>query len=151
MKAQIFTIVPASNGPIWLLVGISCLLLAMVVLFAWLAYSSRHAYFEVSSDGLRINSAMYGRTIPAASLVVDDARVIDLERDCDFGMRCRTNGAGLPGYQAGWFKLRNGEKSLCFVTDRKRVLYVPTRDGYSVMLSVERPEEFKAALASIVH
>jgi hypothetical protein len=35
------------------------------------------------------------------------------------------------------------------VTDQKRIVYIPTTDGYSVMLSVERPEEFKTALAAI--
>jgi hypothetical protein len=42
----------------------------------------------------------------------------------------------------------NGEKSLLFVTDRKRVVYVPTRDGYSVMMSVPQPEQFVATLQS---
>jgi hypothetical protein len=150
MKPQLFTIVPASSGPVWLMAAISLMLLAIIALFAWLAYSSRHTRFEVSPEGLQIASTMYGRTIPAAALVVDGVRVLDLSTDREYRPRWRTNGAGLPGYQAGWFKLRNGEKSLCFITDRKRVVYVPTTNGYSVMVSVERPEEFKATLASMV-
>lgn len=146
MKPQIFTIVPGTNGPLWMLAGISIVLLLMVALFAWLAYSSRNTRFEVSTEGLQITSSMYGRMIPASALVVDGARVLDLGRDRQYRPRWRTNGAGLPGYQAGWFKLHNGEKSLLFVTDRKRVVYVPTRDGYSVMMSVPQPEQFVAAL-----
>jgi len=65
----------------------------------------------------------------------------------------RTRGTGLPGYSAGWFRLRNGEKALCFLTDRSRLAYVPTRAGFSVLLSVllsvERPDAFLAALARL--
>ncbi|MGD8413093.1 MAG: PH domain-containing protein [Candidatus Latescibacterota bacterium] len=146
MKAQVFTIVPGANGPLWLLLGVSALLLAMVGLFAWLAWSSRHTQFEVSGEGLRISNTMYGRTIPLAALSVDGARVLNLDRDLQYRAKWRSNGAGLPGYQAGWFKLRNSEKSLLFVTDKSRVVYVPTRKGYSVLLSVNKPEQFVDAL-----
>ena len=146
MKAQVFTIVPGTNGPLWLLAGISVLLLLMVALFAWMAYSSRHTRFEISPQGLQISNTMYGRTIPGSALLTGGVRVLDLGRDRQYRPKWKTNGAGLPGYQAGWFKLHNGEKSLLFVTDRKRVVYVPTRDGYSVMMSVARPEQFVAAL-----
>ncbi len=149
MKSQVFTIVPGTNGPIWLLMGVSILLLVMVGLFAWLAWSSRNSRFEISDTGLEIGATMYGRTIPVESLIADGIRVVDLHRDRDLYPRCRTNGAGLPGYLAGWFRLRNGEKSLLFVTDKRRVVYVPTREGYSVIMSVRRPEEFKAALQGV--
>ena len=29
----------------------------------------------------------------------------------------RTMGTGLPGYRAGWFRLRNGEKALLYLTE----------------------------------
>ena len=151
MKPQVFTIVAGNNGPFWMLAGLTVFLLVLVGLFAWLAYSSRNMRFEVSADGLRIAGGMYGRTISAVSLKVDQARILHLGRDREYQMRWRTNGAGLPGYAAGWFKLRNGEKSLCFVTDQSRVVYVPTTDGYSVMMSVANPENFKSALADIAH
>lgn len=148
MKPQIFTIIPASNGPFWLLAGIVVFLVLLVSVFAWFAYSSRHVRFELSHEGLRIAGDMYGRTIPYASLVVDRIEVLDLSRDRERQLKWRTNGAGLPGYAAGWFKLRNGEKSLCFLTNQRSVVYVPTREGYSVMMSVERAADFTAALVS---
>ena len=149
MKSQVFTIVAGNNGPFWMLAGLTMFLLVLVGLFAWLAYSSRNMRFEVSADGLRIAGGMYGRMIPVASLKIDETRVLHLGCDRQYQMRWRTNGAGLPGYAAGWFKLRNGEKSLCFVTDQTKVVYVPTTEGYSVMMSVAYPESFKSALAEI--
>ena len=59
------------------------------------------------------------------------------------------DGTGLPGYQAGWFRLRNGEKALVYLTDRGRAVYVPTTAGYSVLLSPAEPDAFLAALRPI--
>ena len=73
------------------------------------------------------------------------AKVADLAADPEHRPVLRTNGAGLPGYGSGWFKLANGEKALLFVTDR-RVVYLPTREGYAVLLSVADPEAFLEAL-----
>ncbi len=55
----------------------------------------------------------------------------------------------MPGYRAGWFRLANGEKALLYVTDPHKVAYVPTRAGYSLLLSVDRPTEFVERLRAI--
>ena len=62
--------------------------------------------------------------------------------------RSRTMGTGMPGYGAGWFRLANGDKALVYLTTPERVVYVPTREGYALLLSVERPEAFLDALRS---
>jgi hypothetical protein len=148
---QVFTIVPGSSGPFWLLAAIGVFLVAMVFLFAYMAYSSRNVKFELSDSGLQITGDIYGRTIAVGSLVVDGAKILDLDHDTDYRLKWRTNGAGLPGYKAGWFKLRNGEKSLVFVTDTRRVVYLPTTEGYSLLMSVAKPSEFTQALAGIAN
>jgi hypothetical protein len=55
-------------------------------------------------------------------------------------------GTGLPGYQAGWFRLANGETALLYLTDRAKAVYVPTTNGYALILSPDNPERFMAAL-----
>ena len=52
----------------------------------------------------------------------------------------------MPGYRSGWFRLRDGEKALLYVTDPTRVVYVPTTEGYSVLLSVAEPDVFLSSL-----
>jgi hypothetical protein len=143
---QVFQIVPASSGAAITLAVIAIVLVAMLGLFGYIAWSSRHTRFEVTSEGLRIAGDLYGRLIPAQDLIVADARVIDLNRDSDFAPRVRTNGTGLPGYSSGWFRLKNGMKALAFITDRSHVVYLPTNRGYAVMLSAEQPEELIRAL-----
>jgi hypothetical protein len=146
---QVFPIIPASTAPWAVLVPVLALLIGLVVLFAWFAYSTRHVRCEVSSDGLKIAGDLYGRTIPGRELIAVQARVLDLTKDTDYALARRTNGTGLPGYKAGWFRLRNGEKALVFVTDPKSVAYVPTRAGYSILVSVAEPARLLEAVRAI--
>jgi hypothetical protein len=143
---QVFPIVPASSGVFAVLIPAVVLMLALIALFAYFAYSSRHVRFEVGEEGLKIVGDVYGRTIPARELIADQARAMDLTLDRDHALASRTNGVGLPGYKSGWFRLRNGEKALAFVTDARRVAYIPTRAGYSVLVSVAEPDRFVEAV-----
>jgi hypothetical protein len=139
---DVFPIIPAGGGPLWVLLVIGGLMLAVVAFFAFIAYGSRHSAVEVSDAGLRIQALFYGREIPFSSLLIEAARPLDLAREKEYAPVLRTNGIGLPGYRAGWFKLRNGHKALAFVTDQRRVALIPTRDGYLVMVSVPDPAAF---------
>jgi hypothetical protein len=143
---EVFHIVPASGRAVGFFTGLGVLLLGLVALFGYFAYASLSARFEVSEQGLHIRSALYGRTIPAAALVPEQAQIVDLRTEHDLQPNLRTNGIGMPGYSSGWFRLRQKGKALLFVTDPSRVVYLPTRDGYSVLLSVRRPEAFLQAL-----
>jgi hypothetical protein len=121
-------------------------LFIVLVLFVWPRYLSHHVRFELDSSGFAIKGDMYGRTIPWRELDVSKARTLNLKEQTEFALKWRTNGNGLPGYSSGWFKLADGEKALAFVTDRTHVVYVPTRDGYAVMLSVADPGAFLRSL-----
>ncbi len=137
-----FPIVPASSGPIWVAVAVGILLLGILILLGYTAWSSRNVRFELNPSGLRISGDMYARFIPESSLVIDQISALHLGRDENYRLKWRTNGVGMPGYSSGWFKLKNGEKALVFVTDQTRVVRIPTRDGYSILMSVAKPEKF---------
>jgi PH (Pleckstrin Homology) domain-containing protein len=150
---QTFAIVPAGTRPLWLLVPVF-LLLAVVLLAAIVTlgsawYGSQWASFEVSHAGLRLGGDVYARLIPASQLRGGAARVLDLGASPEYAPRRRTLGTALPGYLAGWFRLRNGEKALLFVTDRSNVVYVPTRAGYAVLLSVTAPQPLVEAIQRV--
>jgi hypothetical protein len=144
---DVFYIVPASARTVGFFAVLGLLLLALVALFGYFAYASVAARFEVSEQGLRIRSAVYGRSLPTEALIPEEARIVDLRRELQ--PTSRTNGIGMPGYSAGWFRLRGHGRALLFVTDRRRVVYVPTRQGYPLLVSVQRPEEFLQSLQRI--
>lgn len=104
------------------------------------------ARFEVLDQGLRLRGDLDGRLIPSQSVVLEKAQIISLPHDEAHQLSWRTMGTSVPGHQAGWFRLKNGEKSLVYLTDHARVVYFPTRDGYSIMLSTPQPEALLAAL-----
>lgn len=144
---QVFSIVPASSRVFWVLGPLALFLVGTLVLFGYFAYSSMHTRFVLSERGLEIRGALYGRQVPASD-ILPGARIVDLRTNRQLAPRLRTNGVGLPGYRAGWFRLGNGEKALLFVTDPSRVVYIPTSAGYSLLLSPDQPEELLERLAA---
>jgi hypothetical protein len=147
---KVFGIIPASSGSFTAILVITALagliLLGVLGLFISFGYSARNIKFVVNDEGLRIGPGIYGRFIPKEDIDTDGVKVVNLNVDSEYAPKARTNGAGLPGYAAGWFKLANKEKALMFVTDRSRVVYVPTNKDYSVLLSVEDTEQFAGVL-----
>jgi Bacterial PH domain len=143
---DVFAIAPASTKPLWFLGAIGVLLLGLLLLFAFFGYSSRATRFVLSSEGLAIRGTLYGRTVPWSRLEVDQARVVDLREERELRPTLRTNGLGLPGYRAGWFRLPNRGRGLLFVTDPSRVVAIPTREGYTLLLSVAEADAFVEAL-----
>lgn len=142
---DIFPIIPSSGGPGWFLAGLALFFVLLLGLFAAFVYGSRRVTFEVSAAGLRVSGDLYGRLLPLDALRPDDARVVDLQQS-EFALSGRRNGADLPGYSAGWFTLRNGERALVFVTSRNRALYLPTTAGYVLVLSPQDPEGLLASI-----
>ena len=139
--SQVFPIVPASSKTLWSIGVFAVLMLVMLCLCLVIAYSSQQVKFKINEQQMIITGDLYGRTIPLTSLVIDKAKVIKLEKSSPYQPRWRTNGIGLPGYQSGWFKLKNGEKALLFVTEYNQVVYLPTVEGYSLLISVKQPRE----------
>jgi hypothetical protein len=145
---EIFPIVPASAKPIWLLAILCVVLSVILVSLAYTAYSARHSRIEVGDGQLRIVGDFWGRSIPVGSLRLERAAIVDLAESPDHAPRRRTFGTGLPGYASGWFRLRNGEKALAYLTRRESVVYLPTSLGYSLLFSADRPQELLDALRS---
>jgi hypothetical protein len=149
---EVFHIVPASvrsSGFFWVAGLLIVVLLGTAFLLGASIRGSRKATFEVSADGLRLRGDLYGRRVPAAELRGGAARVVDLDAEARLRPVARTMGTAVSGYRAGWFRLASGEKALLYVTDPRRVVYVPTRAGYALLLSVDRPTEFVERLRSI--
>ncbi len=144
---EVFPIAPAAVRGMSGLVVVPALVLLVVggLLGAsvWGAMSSR---FEVTPEGLRLRGDFYGRMVPMAALQTARAERVNLDVRADLRPGWKTMGTGLPGYKAGWFRLGNGEKALVYLTDPTRAVYLPTTEGYSVLVSPADPEAFLAAL-----
>jgi hypothetical protein len=120
-------------------------MLVMGLLFT-AALAHRTVRFELSPEGLRLRGDFYGRFIPSADLLPQAAYRVDLGTTPGLTPRRRTMGTGLPGYQAGWFRLQNGDTALLYLTDRAKAVFVPTTQGYGLLLSPSDPERFLTEL-----
>jgi hypothetical protein len=142
----VYSIVPAGRAPLWFFLAIAILLIGVLGMVGATLVGSRMSRFEVSDKSLRLRGDLYGRTIPLERIVVDRARAVDLRMEPSLRPRSKRAGTALPGYSAGWFRLDNGEKALLYLTDRSRAVYIPVRDGYSLLLSPHDPEGMIADL-----
>ena len=122
--------------------AIGLTLLSLIVAAIIIMYGLRTPQFSIDSDKLQIGNSFYGRTIAIADLQLDRARMIDLATSPELSPQWRTNGVALPGRKAGWFRLRNGQKALLFLTRQNRILYIPSNSDYVLMLSPDNAESF---------
>jgi len=148
---SVFPIAPATSRYVWFLAPVFVILIGAAVLLLASVRGAWSSRFEVRPDGLRVSGDLWGRLVPRSQLRIDQVRRVDLTIDDGFRPKWRTMGTGLPGYQAGWFRLRNGEKALLYLTDRTRAVYVPTTAGYSLLLSPSDPDRFLQALRALSH
>jgi hypothetical protein len=146
---QTFSIAASSGRPMWVLAPAFIILVLAFGVLALVSLSARTARFEVSEDGLRLRGDLWGRFIPAGTLVIERARRIDFSESPDLLPARRTMGTGLPGYQAGWFRLKGGQTALLYLTDRSKAVLVPTTENYFLLLSPDDPEGFMSALRGV--
>ncbi len=140
---QVFPISPSTSGWQWVF------LVLLIALLGWLVFiliSPNKGSVELENQSLRLRVPIYGRSIPITELNVPESRVVDLSVEKNLGLKWRTNGIGMPCYLVGWFRLNDGQKALAAVTDPHRVVYIPTRDGYALLVSVTNPEGLLGAL-----
>jgi hypothetical protein len=130
------------------IIVVALMLLVVILVVAITIGTTRTPRFEVSKEGLRIRGNLYGRMIPMAHLRLDAARVVEIASSTDLQPVRRTNGASIGATRAGWFRLRNGEKALVFLTRNPRAAYIPTTQGYSVLLGVNEPDALLSSLRS---
>ncbi len=144
-----FVNMPSSLGPrgrFWLSIAIGLILLILSG-YLYLSISpSAGTEVIVRKDGLQIRDIAYGKFIPKDSLIISKARIIDLNAEKGYRPSIRDWGTSLPGYSAGWFTLQNGEKALVFLCNHTRIVYIPTKEGYSILLDLANPDKFLEVL-----
>jgi hypothetical protein len=144
---EAFPIAPPSSRSLWFFIPIALVLFAAAASLLVTALGSRRARYELSPAGISLRGDLYGRRlIPASDLRGGAARIVDLDREPELSPQWRTMGTGLPGYKAGWFRLRNGEKALVSLTNLQHAVYLPTTRGFVLLLSPAQPDRFLAAV-----
>jgi hypothetical protein len=116
------------------------------VLFVWLLLTTRRMSVELTEESVLFRAGFYSRSIPLSGLDVTNVRIVDLSTEPQLRPVRRTSGVGLPSFKLGWFRLANGSTAIVGLTQSDQVVYVPTRLGYSLLLSVEDHQRFISQL-----
>jgi hypothetical protein len=123
--------------------------LALAGFFLWMRQALVGAHVAVSKDAVEIVAPLYGRRIAASAIIPGSVRSSNMTSQSPGGLRWRTNGLSVPGYQLGWFSTHGGKKALV-ASANFDVLAFDTRDGFSVMLGVEDAAKAGAAVKRLV-
>lgn len=120
--------------------------LVMPLVAAGMAWNLTRLRVNLSDAGLRIRRLPWPRTLPMAAFDLEHAEIADLGQRKDLLPFMKIVGTRVPGYRSGRFRLRDKRKASVLITDLRRVLVLPLRDGSVVMLSVERPDALLQAM-----
>jgi len=138
------------SPPYFLMGGSAAWSLAVVallgVVMVWAFFRRR---VELADGMLDVRATLYRRRTPVASLLLDQAEVVDLRRDRRHALRRKANGYGMPGFHAGHYYLQDGGKGFVLLTDQQRVLVLPVQGGGRLLLSVAQPQMLLEALRGV--
>jgi hypothetical protein len=143
-----FAFARPGNGSGPPMLGLALALGAMGVAVAVSTVGLRRRKVTLADGQLTVVAGLFTHRVHAIGLDLDRARVLSLDEHPELRPFLKTGGMSLPGYHAGRFRLRGKfGKAFCLLTDRRRVLWLPYRDGKDqLLLSLERPQALLDAL-----
>lgn len=133
----------ARDVSLWVFAGVT---LSSALMWWWLDTRLCRAGVAIEGDRLRVDGGIGRGDFALAELATDGVRTIDLSAEPALRPVMRTWGIGLPGLSSGWFRLRNGDRALCVLTDRGRTTVLRARDGTRLLLSLADPSPLREAL-----
>ncbi len=131
-----------------LLAAIICLPIALG--FLWLSFAQTQSSIILTDTELLFNVPVYGKRFAFSEIEVDQIQTANLSSDRGVRLFVRSNGVGVPGYQLGWFRLRDTRKALAAVTGDD-VVIIPTRRGYSLVATVADPSKVANEIRQRAH
>ena len=134
----------AAFMPVLLLLAPAIIVITTMVVIR----SLRRAGVSVDQGELVVNIGLgRAKRVRLSRLRAQGLQTVDLNERRELRPMLRTWGTSLPGLSAGWFRLRNGEKAVCVLLDRRRVSYLRSdEDNLSLLLSLAEPEKLRALL-----
>ncbi|HEX7769485.1 MAG TPA: PH domain-containing protein [Dokdonella sp.] len=116
------------------------------VVWWWLARRIARVGVSLDRGQLHVDGGFGRGSFDLAGLAANGMREIEYTKLGDLRPVLRTWGIGMPGLSSGWFRLRNGDKALCILTERRKPCVLQARDGTRILLSLADPGALRAAL-----
>lgn len=137
----------AQNEVTWISVAaVAFSVLFCIGVFLVLRHFMLRRSLHLDRSSLTVISSFYRRQIALSDIDLAASKVINLDEKTEMKPLLKTNGFFIPGYQSGWFRTRSLKKTLVAILSGPKVLWLPTRLGYDVLLEVEHPDQFLRAM-----
>lgn len=130
----------ADSGPLTIGVTLAGVALLCGTIAFFVDRAMRRHRITVDADGVEVATTFYKRRLGWSQLRLDEARVANLDEHTHLKPSYKSNGTAVPGFRSGWFRLRNREKALVAMGGGPRVAWVPTTQGYGLMLQPRQPQ-----------
>lgn len=133
--------------PLWL-AGSALLgpLLLLQWLYLFVSARIRRAGVALNAQAIGIDTGLSHRVIALQHLAPHGLREVDLIQHPELRPLLHTWAITLPGFNGGWYRLRDGRKALCLITERTRVTQLEDETGLVYLLSLADPETLRRAL-----
>ncbi len=131
-----------------LLISAVGVLAITLVVTLWILHMIRTIAVTLDAHALTVVSGVATQRFPLAALRASGVRTVNLAEHVELKPFLRTWGIGMPGLASGWFRLRNGGKAFCIVTERRRVTVLRADDGTWILLSLADASALRGALAA---
>jgi len=122
-------------------------ILLVLLISGFLAWQLSTIRMQVADNQLTVSSGLYQVSLPMEQIERNSIRLRESD-DKHYALKWRTNGIGLPGLAIGWFT-SNASKVFAAITNTDKVVIIPTRAGYTILVSPENPEEFIRAIGNV--
>ncbi|MBV7315731.1 PH domain-containing protein [Shewanella sp. NIFS-20-20] len=116
------------------------LLLGLSVVFCYVGVASSRAAIVMSTSGVSLAIPIYDHDFKPGDILIDGVRRLDLTQEPQYQLSYRRNGVGLLGYSLGWFDTKGTGRALVSVTAEGESILLPTKLGYSVIVTVAPPQ-----------
>lgn len=119
---------------------VAWLLPVVLIAVGSIVFVLRRRRVSLEQGVLTVAAGFNTRRVAIGEIDLPAARIVDLREHTELKPMLKVMGTGLPGYQAGHFRLRNRSKAFVLLTDRTRVLVLPEKSGKKLLLSLAQPQ-----------
>ncbi len=110
------------------------------VLWLVLDWAMRRHRLSLDAGALTVTTSFYKDRVALSDLQLDQARVIDIDEHPERKPMLKSNGYSLPGFNSGWFRSRKFKKLFVATAGGKRLLWLPTTRGHTLLLQPRNPK-----------
>lgn len=137
------------SRPLARLLGAGGVLSLALAAYAGLVLLMRRHRLRMDAGGVELATTFYTRRLRWEQLRLDAARVVDIAERTELRPLLKTNGASMPGFHSGWFRSRSFTRLFVATVGGRRLLWVPTRQGYDLLLQPRKPAAVLARMQAL--